>query len=113
MKTQLRPGEQVVKQSLGNMKRGLQNIGGKLYLTTQRVIFEPHVFNIHSTIIAIELGQISSATATWTTLLGVPLVPNAVQVESPTGQACRFAVFNRQQWAGAIEWQRNALGGQT
>lgn len=45
MNTILLPGEMTVKEGPGNMQRGIETVGGRLYLTNMRVIFEAHALN--------------------------------------------------------------------
>ena len=39
MKTVLKDGEKIVKKSSANHQRGIEAVGGMLYLTTARLIF--------------------------------------------------------------------------
>lgn len=46
MRMPLLSGEQLIKEGFANLQRGWEALGGRLYLTNQRLIFESHPFNI-------------------------------------------------------------------
>ena len=46
MKFELRQGEQIIKEGKANLQREWETVGGKLYLTNQRLIFEAHKLNV-------------------------------------------------------------------
>lgn len=45
MKTELRQGEQIVKEGAANLQKNIETVGGKLCLTNQRLVFEAHKIN--------------------------------------------------------------------
>ena len=45
MKTKLTEGEQVIRKGKANHFVGITNVGGNLYLTNKRVIFETNALN--------------------------------------------------------------------
>lgn len=107
MKTDLRPGEQVVKEGLANLQKNIETVGGKLYLTNQRLVFEAHAINFQGGTTEVEMSNVQSARLCWTKLLGlIPLIPNSIAVATKLGKEYRFVLFNRQEWVTAIESQR-------
>ncbi len=103
MKTPLLPGETPIKDGAANMQRGIETVGGRLYLTSQRLVFESHAFNIQTGVTTIALTSITGARKCWTKFLNlVPLVPNSVAVTTSEGNEHRFVVFGRQAWLDAI-----------
>jgi len=70
MKTELKEGETIIKEGLGNLQRGIETVGGKLYLTNRRLIFEAHSFNIQSGTSEIPLSFVQDMRKCWTKLLG-------------------------------------------
>jgi GRAM domain len=46
MRMPLLSGEQLIKEGFSNLQRGWEALGGRLYLTDQRLIFGSHPFNI-------------------------------------------------------------------
>ena len=107
MKTQLRQGEQVVKQGPANLQRNIEAVGGSLYLTNQRLVFESHSLNIQRGTTEIELSDVSGSVPCWTKYLGlIPVFPNSLAVSTMQGNVFRFVLFRRREWAAAIESQR-------
>ncbi len=103
MKTQLLPDETVVKEGPANIQKGIGSVGGKLFLTNQRLIFEPHALNIRKGATIIPLSSVTGARKCWTRLLGlIPMVPNGIAVSSKEGKKYRFVTWRRQEWVSAI-----------
>jgi hypothetical protein len=94
MKAILRPGESLVKEGRANLFRNVEAVGGMLYLTTQRLLFEFHRINVQSGPEACELDTVRNARPAWTKLLGLlPILPNGLAVSLHDG---------REAWAAAI-----------
>jgi hypothetical protein len=109
MKSVLRQGEQVVKQGSANLQRNIETVGGKLYLTNQRLIFEAHKFNVQRGMTEVELSNIQELRPCWTKQWGLfPAFPNSLAVCTTDGEEYRFVLFGRSAWAVAIEAQRKA-----
>jgi len=106
MKTELRQGEQVVKEGAANLQKNIETVGGKLYLTSQRLVFEAHKINIQGGTTEVELQNIQSSRPCWTRFFGlIPLFPNSLAVFSKQGKEYRFVLFGRHAWAVAIKAQ--------
>jgi hypothetical protein len=71
MKTELRKGEQVVKEGSANLQRNIETVGGKLYLTNQRIVFEAHKFNVQRGATEVELSNIQALRPCWTRQWGL------------------------------------------
>jgi hypothetical protein len=107
MKTPMLRDEAPVKDGAANLQRGIETVGGWLYLTDRRLIFESHAFNIETGATIIPLESITGARKCWTKFLNlIPLFPNSVAVSTKEGKEYRFVTFNRQAWIEAIEGQR-------
>mgnify|MGYP002352898173 CR=1 FL=1 len=103
MKAELRNGERIIKEGAANLQKNIEAVGGKLYLTNQRLIFEGHKLNLQSGAVEVEISNIQSAQPAWTKLLGLlPIFPNSLCVYSKQGKEYRFALFGRGAWAAAI-----------
>ena len=103
MKTPLGINETIIRNGGANLLHGMDNAGGKLILTNQRVIFEAHRFNISRGEQLIDLMDITKVEKAWTKFLGfIPLFPNAVLVTVSNGKRFRFALWGRKKWAKAI-----------
>ena len=42
MKIDLQPNEKLIKESGANLQRGAETVGGKLFLTNDRLYFDTH-----------------------------------------------------------------------
>ena len=110
MKTEIRVGEKVIKEGFANLQRNIETVGGKLFLTNQRLIFEAHKVNIQRGTTEIELQDVQSTCPCWTKFLGIiPLLPNSLAVQTKQGKEFRFVLFRRHVWAAAILAQTTAI----
>lgn len=106
---ELRSDKSVIKEGAANLQKNIENVGGKLFLTEQRLIFEARKFNVQGGAIEIELSIVQSSRPCWTRFLGlIPLFPNSLAVYTKQGKEYRFALFGRHAWAAAIEAHRKA-----
>ena len=107
MKTPLLSGETPVKDGGANLQRGVETVGGWLYLTNQRVVFESHAFNVQTGVTEIPLASISGIRKCWTKFLNlIPLFPNSFGITTKEGDEYRFVTFGRQAWLDAIGRQK-------
>jgi hypothetical protein len=107
MKTELRKGEQVVKEGAANLQKNIEAVGGKLSLTNQRLVFEAHKINVQGGTTEVELSSVHSSRPCWTKFLGlIPLFPNSLAVRTIEGKEYRFVLFGRKAWAAAIDAQK-------
>ncbi|MCL0054967.1 GRAM domain-containing protein [Dehalococcoidia bacterium] len=106
MRTELTENEVVVKEGKANLLKGINSVGGRLYLTNLRLVFESHGFAQSKAATIIDLSSIASVQECWTRLLGiVPLVPNGIAIDTTQGQEHRLALGKRGMWIGAIKSQ--------
>jgi hypothetical protein len=104
VKIALRPGESVIREAPANLQRGIETVGGRLSLTTTRLVFEAHALNVQRGATEIELSAVKSANPCWTRFLGlIPLVPNSLAVTTKDGTEYRFVLFKRAAWRNDIE----------
>ena len=104
METPSLPNETPVKQGAANLQRGIETVGGKLYLTNQRLVFESHALNIQTGATIIPLSSINRTRKCWTKFLNmIPIFPNSIAVSTKEGKEYRFVAFGRQDWIDAIE----------
>lgn len=101
--TALDSNEVLLKQGPANLQRDIETVGGRLYLTYTRLIFESHGFNVQCGVTLLPLSDIVSITKCWTKFLNlIPLLPNSLAVVTTSGQDFRFVLFGRTAWASAI-----------
>jgi hypothetical protein len=98
MNTALEQGETVVKEGAANHFKGAEAVGGKLYLTNRRLIFESHAFNVQTHTTVWPLTDIAAAKPRNT--LGI--VPNGMSVTLKNGGEERFVVNGRGDWMKAL-----------
>ena len=109
MKIELRPDEKLLKEDPANLQRGLETVGGRLFLTDSRLVFVSHRFNVQSGPTEIALSDVHSVRPCWTKFLGLlPLLPNSLAVTSTSAEH-RFVVFGRSAWAQAIQTAASQL----
>ena len=107
MQTPLLPGEIPIKDGGANLQRGIETVGGRLYLTNQRAVFESHAFNVQTGVTAIPLESITGARECWTKFLNLfPLFPNSFAITTKDGNEYRFVTVDRQTWIDAIGRQK-------
>ena len=111
MKIDLRSNEKLVREGGANLQRGVEAVGGRLFLTDQRLFFQSHSFNVQTGATEIPLSKVKGTELCWTKFLGViPLFPNTLAVQTADGQEYRFVLYGRKQWAAAIAAQQLAAG---
>ncbi|MBN9119640.1 MAG: hypothetical protein J0I06_10880 [Planctomycetes bacterium] len=103
MHTDLGDGEFLVLTSGANLQRGIEAVGGHLFLTTRRLIFEAHRLNAQTGRTVIPLHDIEAVWKCWTKLFGViPVVPNSLAVATARGKTYRFVLYGRDKWLRLI-----------
>lgn len=102
------PEEHVIHQGLANHFKGMEGVGGKLYLTNRRLRFRSHAVNIQVHDESYPLDLITTVEPART--LG--LIPNGLLVTLGDGRRERFVVHHRKAWVSAItEARRHLLAG--
>jgi hypothetical protein len=104
MSVDLLASETVVLEGAANHKA----LGGALTLTNRRLIFKSHGLNLGlEGGRVIDLREIKSIVPAWTKLLGIPIVPNSIEVRTQAG-VYSFAIGNRMNWITRIMEQKNS-----
>lgn len=103
MNINLHPNERLLREGAANLQRGVETVGGKLFLTDQRLCFQSHSFNVQTGATDMPMSQIGGTRLCWTRFLGIlPLLPNSLAVAMVDGSEYRFVLFRRSEWAMAI-----------
>jgi hypothetical protein len=111
MNITLRPDEKVVREGGANLQRGMETVGGKLYLTNQRLFFQTHAFNVQAGPTQIELPEVMGTKLCWTKFLGfLPVFPNSLEIQTTSGTTYCFVLYGRKQWAAEIGAQVHLAG---
>jgi len=98
MNIQLSEGEKIVKEGAANHFKGVESVGGKLFLTNFRLYFKSHAFNVQVHELSIPLDEIKSVELKNT--LGI--VPNGMAVTLKDGHEERYVVYGRGDWKRKI-----------
>jgi hypothetical protein len=108
MRMSLLTNEQLVKEGFANLQRGWETVGGRLYLTNQRLIFESHPFNVQRGTTIVPLPNIAVVQETWTKFLNqIPIANNSIAVTTNEEREYRIVVWGRRDWIEAIMRQQH------
>ena len=106
MKTELLADEKITRSGVANLQRGAETVGGKLYLTNQRLVFESHALNVQTGTTIISLEEIVKTAPCWTKFLNlIPIAPNSLAVTTADAEK-RFVLFGRSAWKVAIDEEK-------
>lgn len=108
MELELEEDEVLIKYSAANLQKGMEAVGGRLYLTNQRSVFIAHFFNIQRGRTETKLSDIGTVRLCWTRILNLlPIYPNSIEVTTKDGERFRLVVSGRRSWAEAISKRRD------
>lgn len=99
--------EEVVDKFAANLMRGIEGVGGRMILTTQRILFEPHRINAQTDPLEVPLASIEEVGPT--DMLG--FVPTGISVRVRGGEEHRFVVWGRKRIIAKIEAARDRSRG--
>ena len=110
LKTLLEASEHLVRKGGANLQRGRETVGGFLYLTNRRLVFEAHRINFQRQSTQIALPDIEHVVPCWTKFLGVlPLLPNSLSIQTRS-DVYNIVLFGRAAWRRAIESEMGVSG---
>ncbi|WP_017162724.1 hypothetical protein [Xanthomonas phaseoli] len=100
----------VLRQAPANLQRGMEAVGGRLILTADALLFQPHAFNVQRQSLSVPLRQIVAVRPCWTRLLGLlPIAPTSLAVRLDDQTQYRFVIGKRTQWMAEIVSAQVAL----
>jgi hypothetical protein len=103
-------GERILRDSSASLQRGIETVGGRLFLTSRRLIFEEHGLNVRTGRTVIALRDVEDVWKCWTRLFGlVPVFPNGLAVSTAKGKTYRFVLFGRAAWIQLIRETKEDL----
>ena len=94
IKPNLQSDEEIEIEGPGNLFRGLEGVGGKIFLTTTKLIFKSHKVNIQKGQTDIEYKNIKQIVKRKTT----KLIDNGIRVLTKDGKKFDFVVNERDLW---------------
>ncbi len=96
-------GENVIKVGRANIWKGIEAVGGMLYLTDKgRLVHVPHSVNIQRSIVAVQVPNIIDVETRWTRFLGIPIAKNGLFVTQSQGQDFKYVVWGTKSWRESI-----------
>jgi hypothetical protein len=90
--------EAILKQGGASHFKGMEAVGGKLFLTDHRLVFKSHRFNIQVHEESYALGDIVAVEPR----RGISIVGDGMAVVMHDGREERFVVFGRRDWITRI-----------
>ena len=91
--------EEILADVGASLFRGIEGVGGRLKITSRRVLFEPHAINLQKIPAEILLSDIKEVTKRNT----MGLIPNGMMVTTKAGVDYRFVVWGREKLISLIE----------
>lgn len=107
MAFELRRNEELVSEAAANLKRGIEFVGGRLTITTQRLIFEAHALNIQQQAAEVLLSSIADIEP-GSSMLG--MLRNRLKVRTTSGIEYDFVVSRSDEIADLIQQLRDSIG---
>lgn len=88
------PDENIFFQTPANHFKGMEGVGGKLYLTNKRLVFKSHKGNFQNHELSIPLADIQSADR----YKNLGLINNGLKITSNGNQVDKFVVEKAGEW---------------
>ena len=91
--------EEVLADVAANLFRSIEAVGGRLKITSRRLLFEPHAINVQTNPEEILLGdvvEVGKRNTPW-------IVPNGMFVRTRAGQEFKFVVWGRNELIRLIQ----------
>lgn len=100
---ELQDNENILKEGLANHKVKYESVGGKLFLTTQRLVFKPHKINVQRHLFELELNKIKDCNK----FKSLGVFSNGLIINTNNNETERFVVNNPNDWITVIDKERN------
>ena len=81
-----------------NHSKGIEAVGGMLYLTNQRLVFESHQFNIQNHQLSLKLVEIKKVDR----FKSLGLINNGLSITTTANVVEKFAVEQPEQWVSKL-----------
>lgn len=101
----IHPGEKIIFQTAANHFKGIEGVGGKLYLTNKRLIFKSHKMNIQNHELSVNLSDITRVSRY--KILGI--VNKGIFVVTAQKKTEKFVVENSNDWINHLSRKNNPL----
>ena len=104
MITRLPDDEEVLADEMANLWRGWESVGGRIYVTDRRVIFESHWLNFRRGVTKIPIDDIEDVRP----CNNLGFVPNGMEILTRDGRRFSFVTWARQSLMELIFYQLNS-----
>ena len=94
IKPELSQDEKIEMEGPANLFRGMEGVGGKLFLTNKKVCFKPHKINIQKGQTDIPYENISEIIKIKT----AKLIDNGIRIKTNKGNEFDFVVNEQEKW---------------
>lgn len=94
----LNNNEIILKEGAANHLKAIEGVGGKLYLTNQRLIFESHSLNVQTHVESVPLTSIVSIEAKHS-----DFISRKLSVYLSNGSKEKYHVYKRKNWVKEIK----------
>ena len=98
VKVDLEPGETVAFESAASNFKGIEAVGGKLVLTSRRLIFKPHKLNIQKHPLSLDLDEIENVSR----FKKLGLINNGLSVTASNNRIISFSVEKAEEWLALL-----------
>ncbi|MFP4090426.1 MAG: hypothetical protein ACLFUB_18915 [Cyclobacteriaceae bacterium] len=88
------PGETACFESGANLRRGREAVGGKLFLSDQRLVFISHQYNVQRDPLEIERDRIAQVVPH----KSLGFISNGLQLKTTEGRVYHFVVDQQDKW---------------
>jgi hypothetical protein len=88
------PEETALFESGANLRRGMESVGGKLFISDQRLVFISHQYNVQRGTLEIERNRIEQVLPR----KNMGLISNGLQVDTTEGKTYHFVVDQQDKW---------------
>ncbi|MGZ5283455.1 MAG: GRAM domain-containing protein, partial [Bacteroidia bacterium] len=93
------PGENIVFETPANHFKGIEAVGGSLYLTSKRLVFKSHKLNIQNHEFSIDLVEIKSVDR----YKSIGLADNGLSIITSKGVTEKFVVEQIEEWVKLLK----------
>lgn len=92
-------------EGFANLFKGIEGVGGKLYLSEDSLVHKPHSMNVQSQVTTIMLRDVAEVKTRNTAFI----IPNGLSVTTKDGKEYKFVVYGRTKWVAAIRGSMSKL----
>lgn len=96
---ELHEDEVIEAEGPANLFRKMEGVGGKLFLTNRRLVFNSHKLNIQKGATIIHFSEVESVHPRKTT----GIIDNGISVKLKSGEDYKFVINDRNTWLSEIQ----------